>query len=110
MSFSIRPYRRVPVCCPVTYHAGLSEGYGTVWNFSLTGWRFSGDVPMQPGETRSLNVKLPNEPSMEVLEAVVRWTRHQEYAVETPTMNPHTRTRLRNYLNQLVREATEIIL
>ena len=26
MPFSIRPFRRFPVCCPVTYHAGLFEG------------------------------------------------------------------------------------
>jgi len=44
MSFSIRPYRRFPLCCPVTYHAGLHEGHGTVWNLSLTGWRLSGDL------------------------------------------------------------------
>jgi len=25
MPFTIRSFRRVPVCCPVTYHAGLSE-------------------------------------------------------------------------------------
>ena len=39
MPFSIRPFRRFPICCPVTYHAGLHEGHGTVWNLSLTGWQ-----------------------------------------------------------------------
>jgi hypothetical protein len=42
MPFSIRPYRRFPVCCPVTYHAGLFEGQGIVWNLSVNGWRLSG--------------------------------------------------------------------
>ena len=37
MPFSIRPYRRFPVCCPVTYHAGLFEGHGIVWNLSVNG-------------------------------------------------------------------------
>ena len=41
MSFLIRPSRRFPVCCPVTYQCGIFEGHGTVWNLSLTGWRFS---------------------------------------------------------------------
>ena len=27
MSFSIRPDRRFPICCSVTYHAGLREGH-----------------------------------------------------------------------------------
>ena len=39
MPFSIRPYRRFPVHCAVTYHAGPFQGQGTVWNFSCAGWR-----------------------------------------------------------------------
>ena len=41
MPFLIRPYRRFPVCCPVSYHVGQFEGHGTVWNCSRTGWRFT---------------------------------------------------------------------
>ena len=41
MPFSIRPFRRVPVCCPVTYQCGLFEGHGIVWNLSVNGWRKS---------------------------------------------------------------------
>jgi hypothetical protein len=37
MPFSFRPFRRFSVSCPVIYHAGLIEGYGTVWNLSLNG-------------------------------------------------------------------------
>jgi len=29
MSFAIRPYRRVPVCCPVTYQTGDFEDHDT---------------------------------------------------------------------------------
>jgi hypothetical protein len=32
MPFSIRPYRRFPVYCPMKYHVGLLEGRGIVWN------------------------------------------------------------------------------
>ena len=39
MPFSIRPSRRFPVCCPVTYQCGDFKGDGTIWNLSLTGWR-----------------------------------------------------------------------
>ncbi len=42
MPFTIRPHRRFPVCCPVTYHCGDSEGHGTVWNVSLTVGAFLG--------------------------------------------------------------------
>lgn len=37
MPFTIRPYRRFPVCCPVTYYAGLSEAHGIAWNLSVNG-------------------------------------------------------------------------
>jgi len=61
MAFTIRPYRRFPVQCSVTYNAGQFYGQGTVWNLSMTGWRLSGDLPMRPGEALSLIVRLPNE-------------------------------------------------
>ena len=32
-----KTYRRFPVCCPVTYHAGPFQGLGTIWNLSCTG-------------------------------------------------------------------------
>jgi hypothetical protein len=72
MPFSIRPHRRFPVQCFVTYNAGPFQGQGTIWNLSYTGWRLSGDLPMRPGETLSLTVTLPNAQRIEVPEAVVR--------------------------------------
>ena len=64
MSFSIRPLRRFSVCCPVIYHAGLSEGHAMVWNLSVNGWRLSGDVPMRVGQTCPLTVHMPNQLSL----------------------------------------------
>ena len=61
MPFTLRPYRRFPVQCAVTYNAGPFQGQGTVWNLSCTGWRLSGDLPMRPGETLSLTFPLPND-------------------------------------------------
>ena len=61
MPFTLRPYRRFPVKCAVTYNAGPFQGQVTVWNFSCTGWRLSGNLTMLPGETLSLTVTLPNE-------------------------------------------------
>ena len=37
MPFSIRPFRRFPVQCPVSYNAGPFKGQGTVWNLSCWG-------------------------------------------------------------------------
>lgn len=107
MPFSIRSFQRFPVRCPVTYDAGHFQGQGTVWNLSCTGWRLSGDLPMRPGEILSLTVTLPNEQRIEIPEAVVRWSRGQEFAVETMAIEPHTQARLKHYVKRLVLNLTE---
>jgi hypothetical protein len=73
MPFSIRPYRRFPVCCPVTYQRGLFEGHGTVWNLSPTGWRFSGNLALRVGEVCSLTANLPTVETIYVAAGIVRW-------------------------------------
>jgi len=105
MPFSIRPYRRFPVHCSVTYNPGPFQGHGTVWNLSLTGLRLSGDLPMQPGETLSLTVTLSNEQRIKIPEAVVRWSRGQEFAVEAIQLKTHEKARLQHYVKRLVRDA-----
>jgi hypothetical protein len=110
MPFVLRPYRRFPLQCSVTYNAGPFQGHGTVWNLSCTGWRLSGDLPMRPGERLSLTVTLPNEQRIEVLHALVRWSRGQEFAVETLTMAPQTRARLQHYVKRLVQYPAESVL
>ena len=99
--FSIRLFRRFPVQCAVTYSAGPFQGQGTVWNLSCTGWRLSGDLPMLPGEPLSLTVTLPNEQRIEIPEAVVRWSRGQEFAVENRLIERRTHTRLQAYVKRL---------
>ena len=99
MPFTLRPNRRSPVHCSVTYHAGPFQGQGTVWNFSLNGWKLSGDVPLQVGQTCSLTVNLPNQESIVVATAIVRWVRGQEYGVETLVVEKQTQSRLEHLLN-----------
>jgi hypothetical protein len=65
---------------------------------------------MRPGETVSLSVTLPNEQRIEVPEAVDRWSRGQEFAVENLANKPHTRARLQHYVKRLAQEPTEIDL
>ena len=74
MPFTIRPSRRFPVPCAVTYNAGPFQGQGTVWNLSYTGRRFSGDLLLRPGATLSLTITLPNAPRIVVPEEIVRWS------------------------------------
>ena len=61
---------------------------------------------MRPGETVSLTVTLPNEQRIEVPEAVVRWSRGQEFAIESMMIERHTQARLQHYVKRLVQEPT----
>jgi hypothetical protein len=40
MPFTLRPFRRFPVCCPVTYQCGDFESHGTVWVLDGVGRAF----------------------------------------------------------------------
>jgi hypothetical protein len=109
MPFTLRLYQRFPVHGSVTYHAGLVQGQGTVWNLSLMGWKLSGDVPLQVGQTCSLTVNLPNEESILVTAAIVRWVRDQEYGLETLAIEKQTHSRVEHVIKRLVQESGESI-
>jgi hypothetical protein len=100
MPFTIRPYRRFPVYCPVRYQTGLFEGHGTVWNVSLTGWRFSGNLPLRIGEVCSLTVNLSIDQPIYVAAGIVRWVRGEEYGVETLVIDDESRDDVEEYLWQ----------
>jgi len=108
MPFVLRPYRHPPVQCFAAYNAGPFKSQGTVWNLPCTGRLLSGDLPMRPGETLSLTVTLPNKQRIEIPEAVVRWSRGQEFAVENITVERHTQARLHHYVKRLVQEPVEM--
>ena len=107
MPFTIRPYRRFPVQCPVSYNAGPFQGQGTVWNFSVNGWKLSGDVPLQVGQMCSLTVTLPDQPSLVVAAAIVRWARGQEYGLETMAIDKQIHSRLEHVIKRLEEESGE---
>jgi hypothetical protein len=108
MPFTIRPHRRFPVLCSVTYHAGLSEGQGTVWNLSLNGWRLSGNLPLRVGQTVPLTLTFGNQQSMFVAAAIVRWKLGQDYGLETLVMKKQTQERLEHYVEQLAQKTNNV--
>ena len=107
MRFMIRPFRRFPICCPVTYQCGLFEGHGTVWNLSSTGWRFSGNLPLRVGEVCSLTVNLPTHQRTYIAAGIVRWVRGEEYGVETLVIDDESREEMEEYLWQRLQESAE---
>jgi hypothetical protein len=104
MPILIRPSRRFPVCCPVTYQCGDFEGHGTVWNVFLTGWRLSGNLPLRIGEVCSLTVNLSIQPRIYVAAGIVRWVRGEEFGVETLVMDDESREDLEQYVLQRVQD------
>ena len=109
MPFTIRPYRRFPVYCPVTYQTGLLEGHGTVWNLSLTDWRFSNNLLLRIGEVCSLTVVLPPYQPIYVAAGIVRWVRGEEYGVETLVIDDESREDVEEYLWRWEQESSESI-
>ena len=85
----------------MTYQTGLFKGHGTVWNLSLAGWRFSGDLPLRIGEVCSLTVILPPYQPIYVAAGIVRWVRGEEYGVETLVMDEESRDDLDDYLESV---------
>ena len=109
MPFAVRPFQRFPVCCPVIYHAGLSEGHGMVWNLSVNGLRLSGDVPLRVGQTCPVTINLPNQASLVVTTAIVRWVRGQEYGLETLVVDKETQSQVEHIVQHLEQVALESI-
>ena len=109
MPFTIRPYRRFPVQCSVTYHASLFQGRGTVWNLSRYGWRVSGNLPLRVGQTCSLTVSLPNHQSVFVASVIVRWVRDDEYGLETLITDETDEEHIAHYIRERARESVQPI-
>ena len=109
MPFIIRPFRRFPVQCPISYHAGPSRGLGILWNFSVNGWKLSGDVPLHVGQLCSLTVSLPNLPNFVVSTAIVRWARNEEYGLETLAIDKQVHRQLEQVIEQLEQESGESV-
>ncbi len=109
MPFIIRTYRRYPVHCPVTYSAGHAQGTGTMWDFSVNGWKLSGDVPLRLGQLCPLTVTLPNQERIIVAAAIVRWVRGQEYGLETVAIDKEIHHRVEQVIKQLEENSFESI-
>ena len=100
MSFIIRPYRRFPVLCPVTYEHWFREGEGFIWNLSPMGWRLSGNLPLEPGDICSLTMTLPTNKQISLAAGIVRWARGEDYGIETLVIDGKSQGRLGRYIEE----------
>jgi len=65
---------------------------------------------MPPGVTLSLTITLPNKKRIEVPEAVVRWSRGQEFAVENVMREPQTDASLQHHAMRFAPEPPKVVL
>jgi|SRR5215831_871707 len=103
MPFIVRPTCRVPVCCPVTDQTGVLESCARVWNSSLTGWRFSGNLPLKERWLRGIDVR-----DRLLLARMVDENRGRGgYNVETLVMDDDSEADLGEYLRPRESESDE---
>ena len=80
-----------------------------MWNLSLTGWRFSGNLPLRIEEVCSLTVNLSIDQAIYVGTGIVRWVRGGECGVETLVIDDESREDLEESLCQRLAESAENI-
>jgi len=80
-----------------------------VWNLSLTGWRFSGDLPLRVGDVCSLTVNLSIGQQVYVTAGIVRRVRGEDFGVETLAIDEESQEDLDEYLCQRLAISAENI-
>ena len=102
-TFHIREYRRFPVNCLLYFTSDTLNGTGTVWNFSLGGWRVDSEVRVIAGTRLTLFVMLPDDKeALLVDQAVVCWSRGHEFGLVIREMKNQDRVRLRYFIAELL--------
>lgn len=95
----MRTCRRVSIQCPIYYSNGQLVGAGTAWNLSVTGWRVTGNYPLELGATVSLLAVLPDSSEGVVVDqAIVRWSRGQEFGLEIQQIQAEYESHLRKFV------------
>ncbi|MCC2640730.1 MAG: hypothetical protein K0S45_1143 [Nitrospira sp.] len=101
--FHLRSFRRFPVQCFVYYSGDEFKGTGTAWNLSLNGWRIDGTHPVEQGLVVTLCVFLPGRhPAVFIDQAIIRWSRGQEFGVEVSSIKADEHARLEQFVTELV--------
>ena len=95
MPFSIRPYRRFPVQCFVTYNAGPFQGQAPCGTSRVLAGVSRETCPCAPAKSSRSQSR---SQMSNVSKCLKRWSRGQEFAVENLTIETHTHARLQHYV------------
>jgi hypothetical protein len=109
MNFKIRSYQRFAVQCPIFYLCQEFIAQGSIWNLSRKGWRVDGEHDVTVGMVLALCIFLPgHQVPITVERATVRWSRGQEFGLETIYMRPDQHTRFRHFVRSLVEQQNQL--
>ncbi len=96
--------RRVVVKAPVSFEGKSGTGQGTTFNLSLGGCGLESGAIVDMDATIRLSLHIPTDKKpVTVGRAKVTWTAGHDVGVEFLNMNETGRTRLRSYLDQLLK-------
>jgi hypothetical protein len=85
----VRGSSRVPVSWPMRYGTTTFLAEGTVLDLSAQGWRVAGTMPVLPGMRVTVQVSVPERPTLlRVQRATVLWVKDHEIAIEPHDMEP----------------------
>ena len=103
---------------PVRFRSSFTSlnvvgGDGSITDLSLRGCRVESQIEVRPGTSLELRIHpSEHEPPLHIQEAVVRWSRGQQFGVEFVTLAPEEWARLQHTVTHLElqpyqRESTE---
>lgn len=92
---------------PVRFRSAFTSlnivgGEGNIVDLSLRGCRVESQTEVRPGTSLEIRVQTSEEePPLKIQEAVVRWSRGQQFGLEFTTMAPEEWARLQHTVTQL---------
>jgi len=92
---------------PVRFRSSFTSlnivgGDGSIIDLSLRGCRVDSSTVVRPGTSLELRVQTSDEePPLQIQEAVVRWSREEEFGLEFVTLAPEEWARLQHTVTEL---------
>lgn len=92
---------------PVRFRSSFTSlnivgGDGSIVDLSLRGCRVDSSIKVRPGTSLEVRIQTSEEePPLKIQEAVVRWSRGQEFGLEFVTLVPEEWARLQHTVTQL---------
>ena len=92
---------------PVRFRSSFTSlnivgGDGNITDLSLRGCRVESQTEVRPGTSLEVRIHTSeDEPPLKIQEAVVRWSRAQQFGIEFVTLDPEEWARLQHTVTQL---------